>query len=322
MKRLLPTTILLTLVACGGGGPSSPTQPSTPAARAVVTVAAFTVTPALSGTEYRYSFPISLQNTGAVTATINVVEFKVTAPGMPVGTGTATPAELFGTSTLASGATTSRITVTLTDSTEHPFASSIAVVVTYSDTVGSNTAMQSAAVPALPAPPPTVTFTLSGTVVDGSVGVSGARVEVTTGQDAGAAVLTDASGVFSFPSLQPGTFTLIVSKSGYSNLQQNVVLTGNTTGLRLSLTKTSTPPPAPPSLCAPATASCGSATARCNDGTLSCSQSRSGTCSSHNGVSCFICPGLLCSAIEASAGVTWTPVAAPFTPIGGGIRRE
>ncbi len=45
---------------------------------------------------------------------------------------------------------------------------------------------------------------------------------------------------------------------------------------------------------APGSASCGVPTARCNDGTYSCSQNRSGTCSSHRGVSCWICPGRLC----------------------------
>jgi hypothetical protein len=45
----------------------------------------------------------------------------------------------------------------------------------------------------------------------------------------------------------------------------------------------------------PIAASCGTATAICNDKTYSCSQNRSGTCSSHSGVSCWICPGPLCS---------------------------
>ncbi len=44
----------------------------------------------------------------------------------------------------------------------------------------------------------------------------------------------------------------------------------------------------------PSSAPCGRPTARCNDGTYSCSQNRSGTCSSHNGVACWICPGPLC----------------------------
>jgi hypothetical protein len=36
------------------------------------------------------------------------------------------------------------------------------------------------------------------------------------------------------------------------------------------------------------------ATARCNDGLWSCSQNRSGTCSGHGGVACWVCPGPLC----------------------------
>jgi hypothetical protein len=51
----------------------------------------------------------------------------------------------------------------------------------------------------------------------------------------------------------------------------------------------------PPNVCGPTTAPCGQATARCNDGTYSCSQNRSGTCSSHGGVACWICPGRLCT---------------------------
>jgi predicted phage tail protein len=60
------------------------------------------------------------------------------------------------------------------------------------------------------------------------------------------------------------------------------------------------PPPPPPSDCGPRTVSCGQATARCNDGTYSCSQNRPGTCSSHGGVACWICPGKLCSGDESS----------------------
>lgn len=44
----------------------------------------------------------------------------------------------------------------------------------------------------------------------------------------------------------------------------------------------------------PGSVPCGVPTARCNDGTWSCSQNRSGTCSSHRGVSCWVCPGPLC----------------------------
>jgi hypothetical protein len=52
------------------------------------------------------------------------------------------------------------------------------------------------------------------------------------------------------------------------------------------------PPPSTPS-CGGVAAPLG-ATARCNDGWWSSSQNRSGTCSSHGGVSCWVCPGPLC----------------------------
>lgn len=311
------------LVGCGsGGGPSSSTAPTTPTARAFVAVVSFSVTGSLNETEYHYSVLLSLQNTGSAAANIASIVFRLTLPNGQSGTATVAAADLFGSATLAPGASTLRPTLTLSDTTDHGFASSIGVTVTYSDAAGSNTVTQAADVPPLPpSPPPTPTFTLSGSTVEGSSGVSGARVEVTTGQDAGAAVLTDSSGAFSFSVLNPGTITLLVSKSGYANLQQNVTLAGNISGLRLSLTKTSNPPPPPPSLCAPATAACGAATARCNDGTLSCSQNRSGTCSSHKGVQCFICPGQLCNGLTAPQWL-FSPLPLAYTPAEPFSRRQ
>lgn len=46
--------------------------------------------------------------------------------------------------------------------------------------------------------------------------------------------------------------------------------------------------------------SCGTGTAVCNDGSYSCSQNRQGTCSSHGGVRCWICPGPLCNGLTSS----------------------
>lgn len=71
-------------------------------------------------------------------------------------------------------------------------------------------------------------------------------------------------------------------------------------------TPAATPTPAPtprptptPSLTCngasvPGSVDCGTPTAKCNDGSYSCSQNRQGTCSSHNGVACWVCPGPLC----------------------------
>ena len=160
-----------------------------------------------------------------MTATINSVLFRPTLPNEPIRAATLTRMETFRTASLAAGASLSR-SVVLADTNDHAFASSISAVVTYTDSVGANTTTQSADVPPLPTPPATVTFVLSGTIVDGSARVSTARVEVTSGPDAGAAPLTDGSGGFSFSALRPGTLTLLISKSGYSNWPQNVTLSG------------------------------------------------------------------------------------------------
>lgn len=66
-----------------------------------------------------------------------------------------------------------------------------------------------------------------------------------------------------------------------------------------------TPPPGPSYTCngatVPALVNCPNdqgvkpPTARCNDGSYSCSMSRNGTCSSHGGVACGVCPGPFCS---------------------------
>ena len=70
-----------------------------------------------------------------------------------------------------------------------------------------------------------------------------------------------------------------------------------------------TPNPSPtPGTCGPVAAACGPATARCNDGSYSCSQNRSGTCSWQGGVSCWVCPGTLCS---PTAGPTPPPPPPP-----------
>jgi hypothetical protein len=52
----------------------------------------------------------------------------------------------------------------------------------------------------------------------------------------------------------------------------------------------------PSGICAANTAPSGT-TAVCKDGSFSSSQNRSGTCSSHGGVQCWICPGVLCSGL-------------------------
>jgi beta-lactamase superfamily II metal-dependent hydrolase len=58
--------------------------------------------------------------------------------------------------------------------------------------------------------------------------------------------------------------------------------------------------PGGPNTCPKPAGAPANATAVCKDGYYSSSQNRSGTCSSHGGVSCWICPGTLCSGLMYS----------------------
>lgn len=58
----------------------------------------------------------------------------------------------------------------------------------------------------------------------------------------------------------------------------------------------------------------GGATAICRDGWTSQSQNRQGTCSSHGGVSCWVCPGALCNGAVAGERTDATPRWMPSVP--------
>lgn len=168
-----------------------------------------------------------------------------------------------------------------------------------------------------PVPAPTV-FTVSGRVTDGtSSGVlPNVGIAITAGSNTGRATKTDGAGSYSMTGLVAGGYTLSASAASYITQEKAGTLNGNTSvdfvlqrvaapapvpAPTPTPTPTPSPIPTPPSgsnICtvsSPIAASCGTATAICNDKTYSCSQNRSGTCSSHSGVSCWICPGPLCS---------------------------
>jgi hypothetical protein len=150
------------------------------------------------------------------------------------------------------------------------------------------------------------TFTLVGVVTQtgSTTAISGATVRVTTGINTGRSSSTDGNGYYSIGGLRTGTFTLQGSRSGFENTDRSVTLSGDLRADFAMRADAAAPPPpliptpAPGSnqcnVSSPIAASCGTATAVCNDGTYSCSQNRSGTCSSHQGVRCWICPGPLC----------------------------
>jgi hypothetical protein len=291
---------------CGGGGspatPSTPTAPTQPA-KASVSVTTTTVTGTSQTTGgYTYEVVVLVRESGGLAATINSIDLTFTLSAG--GTGTAhydSPMSDASNRVLANSTAGSKRLVA-TDDDGSSYASTVRATVNFTDdsrNIGTATVTEN--IPALPAPTPT--FVLSGTVMEnpGGFPVVSARVEIKSGPNTGAALGTDSGGRFSFAALESGTFTIATSKAEFDTAQQTVTLSGNlNVSVNLQKSKATTPPTTPPSLCSPASASCGSATARCKDGTLSCSQNRQGTCSSHQGVSCFICPGLLCNGLTGS----------------------
>jgi len=176
------------------------------------------------------------------------------------------------------------------------------------------------------------TFTLSGKVTDKAVSawaIANATVTLTPGAPV---TKTNTQGIYNVK-LSARTYTIKVFATGYTTASVTKALKATSTlnfalapikpsgatarckdrTWSFSKTRSGTcsshkgvqywvcpgilcePPPPPPPGCGPQNAPCGAATAVCNDGTLSCSKNRSGTCSHHGGVKCWICPGPLCN---------------------------
>jgi hypothetical protein len=133
-------------------------------------------------------------------------------------------------------------------------------------------------------PPPTK-FTLSGIVHEAGTTklLEGVRFLVSVGPDAGASAVSDATGMFTFPSLAAGVISLEGAKDGYIEARlSNLSISHNQTiDFALYLTP-------------PRDANGATATARCNDGSWSWGQTRDQVCTSNGGIAYGVCPGPLC----------------------------
>ena len=271
----------------GGGGPSTPTTPSAP------TVTSVTVTgPAGNpGTGQSAQFTATANFSNATTQNIttqaswqssNSSIAAVSGSGMVTAVA---PGEVEIRATYQSVTGSSRITVVL------------------------------------------LRFTLSGVVrEEGSNGpIPDARVEITDGQNAGRNVTTPGDGSYSITELLAENLTVRTSRSGYETNSRVIQLQQDTRqdiALKRASSPTPPPPPAPgptpapgpngPTCAAssiPSNAVCigtgtPPVTAVCNDGAYSCSSNRSGTCSTHGGVKCWVCPGALCNGLTAP--ISWS----------------
>jgi hypothetical protein len=134
-------------------------------------------------------------------------------------------------------------------------------------------------------PPASTKVTLTGIVREAGTMkfLSGARLLVTSGPDAGAFAISDQGGLFTFQSLSPGTIGLEGTKDGYivARLSNLSVLKSITIDFALFLTP-------------PRDANGVSATARCNDESWSWAQTWAQACTNNGGVAYPVCPGPLC----------------------------
>jgi trimeric autotransporter adhesin len=152
--------------------------------------------------------------------------------------------------------------------------------------------------------PAPATYCLDGVVTEKNRGVAlqAATAQVTGGPSG----TTGSDGRYTLCGLS-GTITVRVSATGYANQEFTLTLTANTSR---NVTLTPSVSNSSADICnvsGSVRAECGTASAFCKDGWYSCSQNRSGTCSSHGGVQCWLCPGALCNPFLGLGEANWTP---------------
>jgi hypothetical protein len=330
--RVTRTLSLLVLVVfsamigtrCGGGNSSStksPTAPTRPPA--AFTITTFTVTTEQTSTEHRYTVHLGVRETGGQTGgTMGIVEVTMLRDASVLSTATINDA--WQTAHLNGGGSMDAKSFTLGDgSVTATIANRLSIKINYvDDDQHSGSLTQTADVPQPPAAPapspspaPANTVTLSCIVQDDATngGLADATVQVLDGVNAGKSATSTSNGQCSLAGLTAGQCTVRVSRSGYRTLDKSVTLPSDS---RIEFKLTANAAPTPPGgggggsdsmTCngpVSGSASCSSPTAKCNDGTPSCSQNRSGTCSSHGGVACWVCPGALCNGLREHTS-TW-----------------
>jgi hypothetical protein len=142
--------------------------------------------------------------------------------------------------------------------------------------------------------------------------IGGATIIV---KDTAFSATSDSAGRYSITGVASGNYTLRATASGFDLAERTVAVVGGSASADISMRRSSTGGGGPNgSTCAassiPASATCigngtPPVTAVCNDGAYSCSQNRSGTCSTHGGVKCWVCPGVLCNGLTGPNPAAW-----------------
>ena len=133
---------------------------------------------------------------------------------------------------------------------------------------------------------PALKYALSGIVREAATNkvLTGARIVVAEGPDAGQFAVSDQAGSFTFPALSPGNVRLDATKDGYDALRVPTVAVTGTTKLDIWLFLTP-----------PKDAGGKTATGRCQDGTWTWTETRADACTTHEGLAYPVCPGPLCT---------------------------
>jgi hypothetical protein len=232
LRRCVGVATLVALVpACGTS--SSPSSAPTPATlRANVSVSSIAVSGEARAVGQAYRVVVHLRESAGTAATILAVDLTfmngATAilsshydqPISDTAAGNVCP---------ANGAVDTKEFVAVDADATHAYAAAVQAKVTFSDSSSATgTTTATAAVPALRVTPPQ-TFTLTGLITDVSThaGISGARVEVVNGSNAGKTADTDGGGTYVLQNLTADTFRLRVSASGYDAGEQGVTVPAN-----------------------------------------------------------------------------------------------
>lgn len=302
-KHLVVAILAILVVQCGGS--KAPTTPSTTnAAKGTLVVNDVSVTGARTNTGFSYTIRITVQNTGNAVANISDTTLTFAAGGARFAS-VPSVREPFSTTAVNPGASLGSRTINVTDDNAgDPYADTMTVTVVYAGGAGSENATKSVAVPTLPTPAPPstpTTVTLAGTVTEvGGGPISAMNIEIRDGPDAKKFALSDALGRYTLPGLQPGTITVRAWKSGYTDTDQRVTLSGSTITLNLAVPRSSTPSPSPPPSCCKV----------CTTG-KPCGD----TCISKDDT-CHVGPGCACSSAGLDAlnseSLNYTPVPLPM----------
>lgn len=138
------------------------------------------------------------------------------------------------------------------------------------------------------------TFVLAGVVREVAPAaklVSGVRVAITGGADAGTFVMTDSSGQFRFSTVSAGVVAMEAAKDGYELWRVTNLDMDRDRLLDVTVY------PDPPSNAAGARA-----TARCTDGSWNWAAVRADACAANGGIAYGVCPGPLCDGRLAPSG--------------------